>query len=73
MKRALAIVLGGWGVGAVPMVLGGRAIWFGTTPGTGVADVVASAASGVALILVGLAIGLAANGIASATRPGSGT
>lgn len=73
MKRSLAIVLGGWGLGAVPMALGGRAIWFGTTPGSGLADVTAAAASGLALIAIGVALGLAANGIAAATRPGSGT
>lgn len=66
MKRTLIVLGIGWGLAAVLFALGGRTIWFGLTPGTGIADVVAASAGGLALMIGGLGIGLAANGLSSA-------
>jgi Zn-dependent protease with chaperone function len=68
MKRDMVVVSVGWLISATLIAVGGRAIWFGLTPGNGIADVTAAAASGLAFMVGGLAVGLAANGVSAALR-----
>lgn len=70
-KQALIILAVGWLIGFGLMVFGGRALWFGTAAGTGIADLTAAGFTALSLALAGLAVGVAASALAIVLSSGA--
>lgn len=61
----------GWLIAFALIGFGGRALWFGTAAGTGIADLTAAGFTALAFGLSGLAVGVAASAFAIVLSSGS--